>query len=63
MIHEVIRISVTCISERSVRKKNKDILIYYVYLARLHFSAEELLLYRRRPFRRQRLRRHPHAKC
>ena len=31
------------------------------FLARLHFSAEELLLYPRRP--RQRRRRRPHAKC
>ena len=31
------------------------------FLARLHFSAEELLLYPRRPRRRQR--RRPHAKC
>ena len=31
------------------------------FLARLHFSAEELLLYPRRPCRR--LRRRPHAKC
>ena len=34
---------------------------YGVLLARLHFSAEELLLYPRRPRRRQR--RRPHAKC
>ena len=37
------------------------------FLARLHFSAEELLLYPRRPCRRRRLRRRPrrrpHAKC
>ena len=37
------------------------------FLARLHFSAEELLLYPRRPRqrrrRRQRPRRRPHAKC
>ena len=37
------------------------------FLARLHFSAEELLLYprRQRPRqrRRQRPRRRPHAKC
>ena len=30
-----------------------------VFLARLHFSAEEILLYPRRPRRRPR----PHAKC
>ena len=38
-----------------------------LFLARLHFSAEELLLYprrrRRRPCRRPRRRRRPHAKC
>ena len=36
-----------------------------VFLARLHFSAEELLLYPRRQRRRprQRQRRRPHAKC
>ena len=35
------------------------------FLARLHFSAEELMLYPRRPRqrRRQRPRRRPHAKC
>ena len=33
------------------------------FLARLHFSAEELLLYPRRRRRRQRPRRRPHAKC
>ena len=35
------------------------------FLLRLHFSAEELLLYPRRPCprRRQRRRRRPHAKC
>ena len=35
------------------------------FLARLHFSAEELLLYPRRQRRRrcQRPRRRPHAKC
>ena len=44
--------------------------IFYLYteldlLARLHFSAEELLLYPRRPCprRRQRRRRRPHSKC
>ena len=33
------------------------------FLARLHFSAEELLLYPRRQRPRQRPRRRPHAKC
>ena len=33
------------------------------FLARLHFSAEELLLYPRRQCPRQRRRRRPHAKC
>ena len=32
-------------------------------LARLHFSAEELLLYRRRRRPRQRQRPRPHTKC
>ena len=37
----------------------------YSFLARLHFSAEELLIYPRRQRRRpcQRRRRRPHAKC
>ena len=38
-----------------------------LFLARLHFSAEELLLYprrqRRRPCQRPRRRRRPHTKC
>ena len=50
-------------------------MIYTIYaclvsfLARLHFSAEELLLYprrqrrRRRPRPRRRRRRRPHTKC
>ena len=45
-----------------------DMLLRYVdmlFLARLHFSAEELLLYprRQRPRRRLRRRWRPHAKC
>ena len=35
--------------------------MYLDFLARLHFSAEELLLYPRR--QRRRPRRRPHAKC
>ena len=53
-------------SERNIWDKvmklyNKNI----IFLARLHFSAEELLLYprRQRPRWRQRPRRRPHAKC
>ena len=44
-------------------------MIAFKFLARLHLSAEELLLYprrqrrRRRPCRRTRRRRRPHAKC
>ena len=38
-------------------------LIVRSFLARLHFSAEELLLYPRRQRRRPRRRRRPHAKC
>ena len=39
--------------------RQNDINVLYQFLARLHFSAEELLLYPRRRRRRQR----PHAKC
>ena len=46
-----------------------DKLASFGFLASLHFSAEELLLYprrqrrRRRPCQRPRRRRRPHAKC
>ena len=39
-----------------------QVLLTETFLARLHFSAEELLLYPRRPRRRPRQRRRPHAK-
>ena len=51
--------------KKYVRRLNKDLHPFEIqhgvfsFLARLHFSAEELLLYPRRPRPRQR----PHAKC
>ena len=49
----------------SMKFRKKQLVSHTILLARLHFSAEELLLYprRQRPRRRLRRRRRPHAKC
>ena len=44
-------------------RDNVTINVAITFLARLHFSAEELLLYPRRRRRRQRPRPRPHTKC
>ena len=62
--------SCLCVCGCYTEQKKKGILnlvLNYAFLARLHFSAEELLLYprrrRRRRRQRPRRRRRPHAKC
>ena len=52
---------------KKIRVSRSEIFFFILFLARLHFSAEELLLYprRQRPCqrRRPRRRRRPHTKC